>query len=91
MSRIGKKPIQLPPKVAIEYQAPRLTAKGPKGTLSLDVHPDMSLELAEGELRITRPTDGRRHRSLQGVTRSLVQNMVTGVSAGFQKDLEIQG
>jgi large subunit ribosomal protein L6 len=91
MSRIGKKPIQLPPKVAIEYQAPRLTVKGPKGTLSLDVHPDMSLEQAEGELRIARPTDGRRHRALQGVTRSLVQNMVTGVSAGFQKDLEIQG
>jgi large subunit ribosomal protein L6 len=57
----------------------------------MDVHPDISLVLSEGEIRVERPSDNRRHRALHGTMRSLVQNMVTGVSAGFQKDLEIQG
>jgi large subunit ribosomal protein L6 len=91
MSRIGKKPVVIPPKVSAELQASRLTVKGPRGTLDLDVHPDIGVELVGGEIRVSRPTENRRHRALQGVTRSLVQNMVTGVSAGFQKDLEIQG
>lgn len=91
MSRIGKKPIARPSKVEVDYAAPKLTVKGPKGTLSLDVHPEMALEIEPSEIRVICPTENRRHRALQGVTRSLVQNMVTGVSAGFQKDLEIQG
>jgi large subunit ribosomal protein L6 len=91
MSRIGKKPIVRPPKVEVDYAMPKLTVKGPKGTLSMDVHPEMSLEIEAAEIRVVCPTENRRHRALQGVTRSLVQNMVTGVSAGFQKDLEIQG
>lgn len=91
MSRVGKKPIQLPPKVAAEYQAQTFTVKGPKGTLTLEVHPDMGLQVESAVVNVVRPTDSRRHRALQGMTRSLVQNMVTGVSAGFQKDLEIQG
>jgi large subunit ribosomal protein L6 len=91
MSRIGKKPIVLPTKVAVELNAGTLTVKGPKGTLSLEVSPDLGLEIAASEVRVARPTESRRHRALQGVTRSLVQNMVTGVSAGFQKDLEVQG
>ncbi len=91
MSRIGKKPIVLPPKVGIEYQAPKLTVKGPKGTLSLDVHPDIGVDVGEKELLVTRPSENRRHRALQGMVRSLLANMVTGVSAGFQKDLEITG
>lgn len=91
MSRIGKKPIARPPKVEVDYTMPKLTVKGPKGTLSMDVHPEMTLEVEAAEIRVVCPTENRRHRALQGVTRSLVQNMVTGVSAGFQKDLEIQG
>jgi large subunit ribosomal protein L6 len=91
MSRIGKKPVVLPPKVAVEYQSKTLTVNGPKGTLTLDVHPDVTLELSSEEIRVVRPSENRRHRALQGVMRSLVQNMVTGVSGGFQKDLEIQG
>ncbi|MDZ4185054.1 MAG: 50S ribosomal protein L6 [Desulfuromonadales bacterium] len=91
MSRIGKKPISLPAKVAVECKGSRLTVKGPKGTLSLDVHPDMAIEATGSEVRVGRPTDNRRHRALHGMTRSLVQNLVTGVSEGFVRVLEIQG
>ncbi len=91
MSRIGKKPIVVPARVGVEFQAPALTVKGPKGTLSMEVHPEIGLESEGSEVRIVRPTDNRRHRALQGMVRSLVQNMVTGVSAGFEKQLEIQG
>lgn len=91
MSRIGKKPVALPPKVGVEYQSQTLTVNGPKGTLKLAIHPDVSLEVTPSEILVVRPTENRRHRAVQGVMRSLVQNMVTGVSAGFQKDLEIQG
>jgi large subunit ribosomal protein L6 len=91
MSRIGKKPIPVPEKVGIEYRDGKLTVKGPKGTLALDVHPDIGLEVVDSELRLSRPSESRRHRALHGMVRSLVHNMVVGVSAGFQKDLEIQG
>lgn len=91
MSRIGKKPVVIPPKVTADFETQQLTVKGPKGVLSMNVHPDMRLEVTEREILVSRPTENRRHRALHGVTRSLVQNMVTGVSAGFQKDLEIQG
>jgi large subunit ribosomal protein L6 len=91
MSRVGKKPIPLPPQVEVEFKAPRLTVKGPKGTLSMDTQPDMKLEMSATEIRVVRPSDARRHRALHGLTRSLVQNMVTGVTDGFEKTLEIQG
>ncbi len=91
MSRIGKKPISLPAKVAVECKGSQLTVKGPKGALSLEVHPDMVIEATGAEVLIQRPTDNRRHRALHGMTRSLVQNLVTGVSQGFARVLEIQG
>lgn len=91
MSRIGKMAIALPPKVEVNKQGRQVLVKGPKGTLSLDMHPDISLEVEAEQLRVQRPSDGRRHRALHGLTRSLVQNMVTGVSAGFEKILHIEG
>ncbi len=91
MSRIGKMPVALPPKVEIGRAGQRITVKGPKGTLALDVHPDISVEVGKEELTVARPSDHRRHRALHGMTRSLIQNMVTGVTAGFEKGLEIVG
>lgn len=91
MSRIGKAPIPVPSGVEITIDGTHVAVKGPKGTLSLDIHPDISIVRGEGELLVTRPTDERRHRALHGLTRTLVANMVTGVTAGFQKVLEIQG
>lgn len=91
MSRIGKKPIALPPKVEVKFASPTLTVKGAKGTLSLDVHPDMELQIGDSEICVKRPSDNRNHRSLHGMTRSLVQNLVTGVSSGFEKALQIEG
>lgn len=91
MSRIGKMPIALPPKVEVVQQGQRMTVKGPKGTLSLDVHPDMVVDVSTSEMNVRRPTDHRRHRALHGMTRSLLHNMVVGVTAGFEKGLEIVG
>jgi large subunit ribosomal protein L6 len=91
MSRIGKMPIALPPKVEVEFKAHRLTVKGPKGTLSMDTQPDMRLKISAEAIEVLRPSDARKHRALHGMTRSLVQNMVTGVTEGFEKALEIQG
>jgi len=91
MSRIGKQPIALPGKVEIAQNGAQVVVKGPNGTLNLDIHPEISLEVAGQQLLVKRPTDGRRHRALHGLTRSLVQNMVTGVSTGFEKGLHIEG
>ncbi len=91
MSRIGKMPVALPPKVEVEQKGQKMTVKGPKGSLTLDVHPDMKVEVSKTELSVTRPSDHRRHRALHGMTRSLLQNLVTGVSQGFEKGLEIVG
>lgn len=91
MSRIGKQAIVLPAKVEIEKKGQQVRVKGPKGALSLDMHPEISLEVEAQQVRVVRPSDGRRHRALHGLTRSLVQNMVTGVSAGFEKALHIEG
>ena len=84
MSRIGKAPIQLPAGVSV-------TVKGPKGQLQQPIHPDISLEINGGELLITRPSDSKEHRSKHGLYRALVNNMVVGVSQGFQKKLELVG
>ena len=91
MSRIGRKPITVPSGVDIEIGRGSVTVKGPKGTLSERVSPDMTVTLDDGTLLVSRPSDRGDHRALHGLTRSLVANMVTGVTDGFEKRLEIQG
>ena len=91
MSRIGKKPIPVPKGVEVTIQGNTVTVKGPKGTLSDSFHPDMAISQEGEELVVTRPSDEKEHRSLHGLTRSLLANMVTGVSEGFKKELEVNG
>jgi large subunit ribosomal protein L6 len=91
MSRIGRLPITLPAGVEIDQQGRTLRVKGPLGELQRDIHPEMKLERSDGELRVVRPSDEPRHRALHGLTRTLVNNMVTGVTSGFTKGLEISG
>ena len=92
MSRIGKRPIPLPQGVEVKAAADgTLTVKGPKGTLSRQIHPRMSVEIEEGNLLVKRPTDQQDDRALHGLTRSLVNNMVVGVSDGYKRVLEIEG
>lgn len=91
MSRIGKKPVPIPAKVTVEIQGQTLTAKGPKGQLTLNVHPDMTVAQEDGNLVVTRPSDEREHRALHGLTRALVANVIDGVSEGFVKSLTVEG
>jgi len=91
MSRIGRAPIQVPSGVDVTINGNSVAVKGPKGELSLDAHPSMKVSLEDGVLTVTRPDDTGPNRSLHGLTRTLVSNMVTGVTTGFQKKLEIQG
>lgn len=92
MSRIGKLPIPVPSGVDIQSAADgTVTVKGPKGTLVRRVHPDMIIKQEDSNLLVQRPTDSQTHRALHGLTRSLVNNMVVGVSAGYKKVLEIEG
>ncbi|MEO6058965.1 MAG: 50S ribosomal protein L6 [Candidatus Limnocylindria bacterium] len=91
MSRIGRLPIALPAGVEVSLEGRALRVRGPLGTLERELHPEMQLEQTAGELRIIRPTDQPRHRALHGLTRTLVANMVAGVTTGFTKGLEISG
>lgn len=91
MSRIGNKPIPLPDKVNVTISGQAVAVKGPKGELSHSVHPDITVKQEDGTLYVERPTDHRDHRSLHGLTRSLVANMVTGVSDGFRRTLFTEG
>ena len=91
MSRIGKRPIELPEGVTVDVGAGRVTVKGPKGELSQAVSPAMRIEQGNGTVSVERPTDRGEHRSLHGLTRSLIANMVKGVTNGYEKRLEIQG
>ena len=91
MSRIGKKPIQIPEGVEIDVQPGAVKVKGPKGELSQDVNRDMKVAIDDGTLTVERPTDRGEHRALHGLTRSLIANMVEGVTDGFERRLEIQG
>src|SRR5438105_13797101 len=91
MSRIGKQPIPVPSGVSISIEPGRVTVNGPKGELTERVPRDIKVEQVDGELRVTRPTDRGEHRALHGLTRTLVANMVQGVTDGFEKRLEIQG
>jgi large subunit ribosomal protein L6 len=92
MSRIGKAIINVPSGVSIDVSKGNLvTVKGPKGTLSEQVNPDLSVGMEDGVLSVSRPTDQKRHREAHGLYRSLINNMVTGVSTGFKKQLELVG
>lgn len=91
MSRIGRKPISVPAGVDVTIDGNHVTTKGPKGTLSFTFNPEMQITLDGGVLTVNRPTDEKEHRSLHGLTRTLLSNMVEGVSTGFKKDLEING
>ncbi len=91
MSRIGKQPIPVPSGVEVAINGNEVSVKGPKGTLTQTFDKDMIIELEDGAIVVKRPSDERRHRSLHGLTRTLIANMVQGVSEGFQKELEIVG
>jgi large subunit ribosomal protein L6 len=84
-------PIALPEGVEVTQDGNRLTVKGPLGTLEREIHPEMKLERENGQLQVVRPSDQPRHRALHGLTRTLVANMVTGVTSGFTRALEISG
>ncbi len=91
MSRIGKQPITVPAGVAVAIEPERVTVNGPRGELSERIHRDITVEHSGEEILVTRPTDRGQHRALHGLTRTLVANMVEGVTTGFEKRLEIQG
>jgi large subunit ribosomal protein L6 len=91
MSRIGRLPIPLPAGVEVVQEGRNVRVTGPLGTLEREIHPEMKLEREDGVLRVVRPTDEPRHRALHGLTRTLVNNMVVGVTSGFTKNLEISG
>ncbi|MGM0884360.1 MAG: 50S ribosomal protein L6 [Bacillota bacterium] len=91
MSRIGRKAIQVPNGVSINLDNTVITVKGPKGTLSREIHKDMKVNVTENEIVVERPSDNKLHRSLHGTTRSVIANMVSGVTEGFSKNLELVG
>jgi large subunit ribosomal protein L6 len=91
VSRIGKQPIPVPSGVEVTIEGTKVTVKGPKGTLVQEFDKDMIITLEDGVITVARPSDARNHRALHGLTRTLVSNMVTGVSEGFFKNLEIVG
>jgi large subunit ribosomal protein L6 len=91
MSRIGRLPIPVPSGVDVTIDGRQVTVKGPKGTLSRALHPDMTISREDGTLVVTRPTEQKTHKQLHGLTRTLVNNMVVGVTDGYRKGLEITG
>src|SRR5919206_740110 len=91
MSRIGRLPIALPSGVDVTIDGRQLTIKGPKGSLSRELHPDMTVVRDDGSIVVSRPTEQKQHKQLHGLTRTLVNNMVVGVTTGFRKPLEITG
>ena len=91
MSRIGRKPITVPDGVTVDIKPGTVSVKGPKGELSQTVSPEMKVTQSDGTVTVARPTDRGEHRALHGLTRSLIANMVIGVTDGYEKRLEIQG
>ena len=91
MSRIGRKPVTVPKGVTLQLEGNRVAVKGPRGELRRTLHPDMQVALDKDQFTVVRPSEEKRHKALHGLTRTLVQNMVEGVSKGFTKTLEIQG
>src|SRR5574339_788962 len=89
MSRIGKRPVPLPKGVTATIAGRTITVKGPKGEISRTMHPDLTLALEDDTVAVRRPSDEPRHKALHGLTRTLVANMVEGVTKGFSKSLEI--
>lgn len=91
MSRIGKQPVPVPPGVEVRIDGNNVKVKGPKGELERNLHRDMIIKYEDGKLLVERPTDNKTHKSLHGLTRTLLNNMVVGVTKGFQKNLELVG
>jgi large subunit ribosomal protein L6 len=91
MSRIGKKPIPVPAKVSVTIDGRKVTVKGPKGELSHEVHPNITVKQENGSLLVERPNDARENRALHGLTRALIANMVTGVLDGYRRTLLVEG
>ena len=91
MSRIGKMPVVIPAGVDVKLDGNHITVKGPKGELALDFNPEISVEINGAEIVVTRPSDDKVHRSLHGLTRTLISNMVIGVTEGYTKTLEVNG
>lgn len=91
MSRIGRKPITVPAGVELTVNGHEVTVKGPKGTLKNNFHPEMSISMEGSEVVVTRPSEDKKHKSLHGLTRTLIYNMVEGVTNGFKKELEVNG
>jgi large subunit ribosomal protein L6 len=91
MSRIGKKPIPVPKGVTIDLDGSHLLVKGPKGTLEQSFRPEVDIKQEDGQIVVTRPSESGMHRALHGLTRTLIANMVTGVTEGYTKNLEISG
>ena len=91
MSRIGKKPIPVPKNVTVTIEGQRVKVKGPKGELERELHREMALSMENGEVLVGRPSDEAAHKSLHGLTRTLIANMIEGVTKGFQKQLDIVG
>ncbi|WP_227764140.1 50S ribosomal protein L6 [Zhaonella formicivorans] len=91
MSRIGRAPITIPAGVEVKIDGNVVSVKGPKGTLTREFHKDINIAVEDGQIKVTRPSDNKEHRSLHGLTRALLNNMVEGVTKGFQKGLELVG
>ena len=91
MSRIGNAPITIPDGVTVTIDSNVVTVKGPKGELTQEFNPDLSVKVEDGQVEVSRPTDQKRHKSLHGLYRSLINNMVEGVSNGYKKELELVG
>jgi len=91
MSRIGKKPIVIPPTVQVELDGQKITVTGPRGLLTRQLHPDVSVEVGSTEIAVKRPSDSTLHRALHGVTRTVIANMIEGVTKGYVKKLEAAG
>ena len=91
MSRVGRLPVEVPSGVDVKIHGSLVKIKGPKGELEFNFSPDIEISLSEGVININRPSDARQMRSLHGTTRALVQNMVTGVTEGYQKELQLVG
>ena len=91
MSRIGKLPISIPAGVTVSIKDNIVTVKGPKGELSQNINPDINVEVKDAEISLTRPTDNGPHRSMHGLYRALINNMVVGVSQGYKREMELVG
>lgn len=91
MSRIGKKPVEIPSGVTVELDGHTMTVKGPKGELTRELSPMVNIEIEDNSVNVTRPNDQKEYRSMHGTTRSVVANMIEGVSTGFKKELELVG